>query len=189
MKSREIIEIIADVVEKASQGCRITCINPDGTLSEFDCPEINYIFGNGQYVKERLDDLSKIKEGSKMKLPMIALFCPFVEQRNVAGYHSKAKVSILIAHATGTEWSNEQRLVYSFRNVLRPIYRNFIEALKEDRRLDFGYEGIVPHQYSENYSYGKYGAYASPDGEKVSQPIDAIDITNLELTVKLQNCR
>lgn len=187
-RSREIIEIIADVVKQTAVGCDLMIADGKGETRAVKCPTINYTFGNAQYVKDRLDELSKTAIGNEMKFPLIALFCPFNEQRNSPDYHTKAKVRILIACSSMQQWSNEQRLDTSFRNVLRPIYNRFIEALREDGRLNFSYGGHVPHEYSENYSYGRYGALTGT-GDAVSEPIDAINISNLELIVKHPNCR
>ena len=187
-RSREIIEILADVVAATSAGCSLMFPDGKGGLKRYDCPTINYIFGNAQYVKDRLDELSKTPSGNNIKFPLIALMCPFNEQRNSPEYHSKAKVRILIAFATKQQYSNEERLELSFQNILRPIYNRFIQALKEDGRLDFGYNGIVPHEYSENYSYGRYGAHTGT-GDALSEPIDAINISNLELKIKNNSCR
>lgn len=186
-RSREIIEILADVVKRASDNCTLTVIDECGEPREIPCPDINYVFGNAQYVKERLDELSRTPVGNEMKFPLIALWCPFNEQRNTVEYYTKAKVRMLIAFSTMQQWSNEQRLQTSFQNILRPIYRAFLEALQDDGRFDFGYD-VPMHEYSENYSYGRYGALTST-GEQVSEPIDAIDIKNLELKVKQPNCR
>ncbi len=186
-RSREIIEIIADVVRNTVVGCTLVIYDYEGNIQTIECPMINYTFGNSQYVKERLDELSKTPEGCDMKFPLIALFCPFNEKRNSEDYYSLAKVNIVIACSTRREWSNEQRRKTSFENVLRPIYRRFIQSLKDDGRFDFGYNECVAHDYSENYSYGRYGAYTST-GDTVSEPIDAINITNLELKVKQPNC-
>lgn len=188
-RSREIIEILADVVAATATGCSI--IVPDygnGGTRKMQCPPINYVFGNAQYVKDRHDELSKTPSGNAVKFPLIALFCPFTERRNTPDYYSRAKVRVLIACATRQQYSNEQRLALSFQNILRPIYGRFIDELKADGRFDFGYDGHVGHEYSENYSYGRYGAHTEA-GDAVSEPIDAINITNLELTVKLPNCR
>lgn len=187
-RSLDIIEILADVVKATSKGCEIVVGDYADEMKAIACPDINYVFGNALYVKERLDELSKTPSGNEMKFPLIALFCPFNEQRNSPGFHSRAKVKVLIACATRQQYSNEQRLELSFRNILRPIYGRFIEALRADGRIDFGYDGIVAHEYSENYSYGRYGAQTGT-GEEVSEPIDAINISNLELTVKNYNCR
>lgn len=187
-RSREIIEILSDVVAATSAGCSLKFPDGKGGLKRYDCPTINYIFGNSQYVKDRLDELSKTATGNNVKFPLIALMCPFNEQRNSPEYHSKAKVRILIAFATKQQYSNEQRLELSFRNILRPIYNRFMQALREDGRFDFGYNDTIAHEYSENYSYGRYGAHTGT-GEEVSEPIDAINISNLELIVKKINCR
>ena len=183
-RSREIIEILADVIAKTSKGCKL--VNALG--KEVDCPAINYTFGNAQYVKDRLDELSKTPSGEAMKFPLIALFCPFNEDRKSRQYYSRSKVRILIACSSQQQYSNEQRLELSFRNILTPIYRRFLEELKKDNRLDFGYDNQVKHEYSENYSYGRYGAHTGT-GDAVSESIDAINISNLELTVKPYNCR
>ena len=113
-KSREIIEIIADVVKETAVDCTLTVVMQRGVVKEIPCPPIHYVFGNAQYVKDKLDDLSKSPRGAEMKFPMIALFCPFNEQRNTPDYHSKAKVRILIACSSDKKWSNEQRLETSF---------------------------------------------------------------------------
>lgn len=187
-KSREIIEILADVVKATAEGCVIVVSDYKGGVREMNCPTINYTFGNAMYVKEKLDTLSKTPHGNDIKYPLIALFCPFNEDRkSPEDYHTKAKVRVLIACASNKEWSNEERLDMSFKNILRPIYHRFLEALQEDKRLDFGYDPIVQHEYSENYSYGRYGAVTG-SGEAVTDFIDAINITNLELKVKPSNC-
>lgn len=184
----EIIEILHDVVKATAKGCLISYMDAKGQTKQVECPEINYIFGNSEYFKETLDEKSLTPKGTQLKFPCIALFCPIVEDRTNPDYYTTAKVKLLIACSTKQGWSNAQRLNTSFRGILRPIYNRFIEALKEDGRLDFGYDGSMPHKYSENYSYGRYGAYTG-SGEAVSEPIDAIDISNLELKVKQPNCR
>ena len=187
-RSREIVEIISDVVKRTSDDCEITIASANGCCRQLKCPTINYVFGNGQYVKDTLDILSKTPKSNAVKFPLIALFCPFNERRDSADYYSKAKVRLLIACSSSTEWSNEKRRKTSFENILRPVYRRFLEALREDGRFAFGYDEQISHEYSENYSYGKYGALTE-SGELVSEPIDAINITNLLLTVKNPNCR
>lgn len=186
-RSREIIEILADVVRQSAIDCYVTVFNGRDFVT-INTPELNYVFGNTRYIKSNLDELSKSVTGTAKKLPMVALLCPFNEIRNDPEFYSVARVRVLIACSTIREWNNAQRLEYSFKNILRPIYRNFLKALEKDGRFDFGYKKHIRHEYSENYSYGKYGAHTSA-GDAVSEPIDAINISNLELKVKLPNCR
>lgn len=168
-----VIEILAEIVAKVS--------------AETGIP-INYSFGSAKYIKEKLDLLSKGNGYAEKRLPMIALFCPVNEERNNPDYYSVSSVNIIIACSTRTEWSNEDRLKNSFIVKLRPIYESLIRNIKNDSRLDCGYKEVVKHKYSENYSYGRYGAYVQ-NSEKLSDPIDAIDIRDLEINIKLiPNC-
>ncbi len=188
LRSRDITRILEDVVGRVPFGLDVAYTDYCEQVHEEHEPNIGYVFGNTQYIKTYLDEMSKGKYGTNEKLPLIALFTPVVEDRNNPDYHAVVKVNILIACKTNRDWNNEQRRDYSFAGVLRPIYDRFLEELKADGRLDFGYKGAVRHSYSENYSYGKYGAFTST-GDEVSEPIDAIDIRNLELKITHQNCR
>lgn len=188
LRSRDITRILEDVVGRVPLGLDVAYTDYCEQVHEEHEPNIGYVFGNTQYIKTYLDEMSKGKYGTDEKLPLIALFTPVVEDRNNPDYHAVVKVNILIACKTNRDWSNEQRRDYSFAGVLRPIYDRFLEELKADGRLDSGYKGAVRHSYSENYSYGKYGAFTST-GDEVSEPIDAIDIRNLELKITHQNCR
>ena len=103
-------------------------------------------------------------------------------------YYTKAKISLLIACSSCRDWSNEKREKTSFQNILRPICKKLFEVLKDDIRFDWGYAPVIKHKYSENYSYGRYGAYTEK-GEEISEPIDAINIKALEIKInKPLNC-
>lgn len=185
---REIVEIFRDVLSQVNTDCELTLIRRDGFEEIIPCPPINYIFGNSDYIKEQLDVQSSHSGTEDLKYPFIALMSPFLEKRDSVKYFSRASLKLIIAWPTTEEYSNEERSIISFQNVLRPIYRRLLECLKEDSRLDFGYDNFVSHDYSENYSYGKYGA-VTPSGQTVTQPIDAINISNLIITVKNKTCR
>lgn len=197
--SSEIVDIFADVVSRLSEGLTVTM--PESmdfstvpeSFVDVDNPEVSYVFGNARYFKDDLDDKTKAEETTVRKFPVVCLFAPIKEKRNQEDplshqFYTTAKVNLLIACSSTKEWSNEQRKVYSFENVLRPIYKRLMEELERDRRLDWGYGGKIPHEYSENYSYGRYGAYTDASGNAVSEPIDAINIVNLQVKVKINNC-
>ncbi|MDE5976541.1 MAG: hypothetical protein K2G69_08330 [Muribaculaceae bacterium] len=184
-RSHEIIDIVADVARKTGEGLNIIfCCGGENTPASN--PPINFIFGNAQYIKDRLEELSQSSTVEMPKFPLIALFCPFSEQRGEENYYGRASVTVLIACSTTRELNNEQRREYSFVNILHPVYNRFISELEKDGRLEVP-KGGIRHSVSENYSFGKYGAY-TPAGEEVGEPIDAIMITHLELKVRKQSC-
>lgn len=183
-----LIELFGEVVEEAGRDLTLDVQTPSGTY-HVKCDRLNYIFGNSDYIKEQLDKYSQSAMTDALQVPLVALMCPVTERRgNSQEWQTSARVNIIIACSTQREYSNEERLVYSFQNILRPIYDRLFAALKKHRRFSTPYNGEIPHTYSENYSYGKYGAYTA-SGDKVSEPIDAIDIKELELNINKPNCR
>ena len=185
----DITELIEEVVKKLPEGLEILYPHGKGGTKVVKSPRLNYIFGSSQYIKDILDEYSQSPTQSEKKFPLIALFTPINEDRGDPDYFSKAKVSLIIACSSrGKEWSNEQRRVMSFKNILRPIYNRFFEVLYEDSRFDCDCDEKVKHSYSENYSYGRYGAYTE-SGKAVSEPIDAINIRSMEIKINNLNCR
>lgn len=184
----DITEIFDDVVRKVSEELSIVYSDGKGGYKTIQNPKLNYIFGNSQYIKDELDTYSKSHSKSQDKFPLIALFCPVSEERNSRDYFTKAKVSLIIACSSRKDWSNEERRTTSFRNILRPIYNRLLVVLLEDERFDWDFDDIIKHSYSENYSYGRYGAYTD-SGEAVSEPIDAINIRSMEIKINNLNCR
>lgn len=191
MNKEGFVELLGSIVAGMSSGLTIRMSDGRGRFTEVKEPKINYIFGSDQYVKDKIDEYSKTPAGVSAdrnpKFPLVAFLMPVTEQRDGAFYFSKAKVSLLIACSSRKEWSNEQRLETSFKNVLRPVYERLMDALRNDSRLLVGYDEVLTHTYSENYSYGRYGAYTQR-GDAVSEPIDAINIGSLELKIKVVKC-
>lgn len=166
-----IVEVFQDVV---------------GNISEKYGTRINYIFGSADYLKEQLDTFAQSYDTAFSSFPLIALFTPIEEQREGTDTTS-ASLSLIIAVNSEREFDNGERLERTFRPILRPIYEELLRTLKEDARFDFGYSEEIKHSYSENYSYGRYGAY-TPSQQELGCAIDAIDIKNLKVTIT-QNCR
>lgn len=166
-----IVEVFQDVV------CNVS--DKYGT-------SINYIFGSADYLKEQLDTFAQSYDTAFSSFPLIALFTPIEEQREGTDTTS-ASLNMIIAVNSEREWDNGERLERTFRPILRPIYEELLRTLKEDARFDFGYGEEIKHSYSENYSYGRYGAY-TPSQQELGCAIDAIDIKNLKVTIT-QNCR
>lgn len=186
MQQLNIIDLLEEVVASLSGNITVRMTSSYGSAEYEMKPTITYIFGDAQYIKDQLDEYSKVT--GVEKLPLIALFTPVKEKRGLPDVASEASVSMLIACSSRKEWNNVERKEYSFENILRPIYDAFFDALRQNKQIVQNYDYGFPHVYSENYSYGRYGAYTA-SGEAVSEPIDAINIRDLVLKIKLQNCR
>lgn len=144
---------------------------------------VAYIFGDWPYIADTLTAWGKSPETSALKFPCVALYSPFTEKRGGENGWREATLSMLIMTNTRPEYDNETRERVSFESVLRPVYKCLLDALYADRRILKPYKGIVPHNYSENYRYGRYGVKAG-DGKTFFDFVDAIEISNLQLQVR-----
>lgn len=162
-----IQEILRDVVARVAEKLRI---------------DINYQCGDAVYVRDQLQLLSTAPQADKLKYPMFLLYMPIQEDKTDAKCYSKVSLRILIATLSEKGFSYEQRLEYSFQNILHPIYESFIEELKNDNRFVHEYMSHIPHTYTDNYQYGYHGTVAGD--KEVFDTIDGIDITNLKLILK-----
>lgn len=160
--------------------CVIPLLNKDRTL------KANFVWGDSAYIREYLLTLKKSSATAPYRFPLIGLYSPFDEMRDSPDYKAKASVNLILAVNTLPGYTNEQRLEVSFKECLRPLYDDLMKAIEGCKMFDIPYEGLS-HTYTENYTYGKRGAIDA-DGKEVDEKIDAIEIKNLELTIKNVSC-
>lgn len=154
-------------------------------VSERYGSHVAYQFGDWEYISNQLVVWGKSPEKSPMKYPIICLISPFEEDRREEDERVSLWFIVLVNTRKG--YTNEERETFSFEKVLRPIYRIFIDEVGKDARFATNYRGIVPHTYTENYRYGRVGVLG-PDGKPFRDFIDAIEIKNLDLTIKKTKC-
>lgn len=147
---------------------------------------INYQFGDWGYISKNLIEWSSSKTLAPKRYPVICLFSPSDESKKLIKGKTEIYLNFLIAVSTMPDYSNEKRREVSFDNVLKPIYKLFIQQIAKDKRIDVGYNPTIPHSYTENYRYGRIGV-DSVDGKPFVDKIDAIDIRKLKITLKKQS--
>ena len=97
---------------------------------ERDTP-VNFIWGDSAYIREQLLTLKKSSATAPYRFPLIGLYSPFDEV--VRNGRVTANVSLILAMNTLPGYTNEQRMDVSFKGALRPLYDDFMEAMKEVR--------------------------------------------------------
>lgn len=167
-------EIMREIVRRTSEGCG---------------RHVSFLFGDWDYISDTLKAWGKSQATAKGKFPIVCLYSPYTEDRT--GDSPSVSLSLLIAVNTRKDMENEERENVSFKLVLRPIYRELMSRLKKASDLIEPPYGInartVPHMYTENYRYGRKGV-RSGDGTPFCDYIDAIEITDLRITVKKDRC-
>lgn len=156
-----------------------------GRVSDKWGRNVSYLFGDWSYISNQLTVWGKSPNTSPLKFPIICLYSPFTEERDAEDVRVSLEFILMVNTEKG--YTNEDRESISFDKVLRPIYRLFMDEIRGDRRFASDYRGIVPHQYTENYRYGRVGVLG-PDGKPFRDFIDAIEIKNLDLTIKKEKC-
>lgn len=156
-----------------------------GRVSDKWGRNVSYLFGDWSYISNQLTVWGKSPKTSPLKFPIICLYSPFTEERDAED--ARVSLEFILMVNTEKDYTNEDRELISFDKVLRPIYRLFMDEIRGDRRFASDYRGVVPHQYTENYRYGRVGVLG-PDGKPFRDFIDAIEIKNLELTIKKEKC-
>lgn len=170
----DIVNIFKDVSRSTSTGVGI---------------EINFLFGEWAQIAREMEILSKSPITESGKWPLLALFTPFEEDKSDPDLYCKANIDLMIATRTLSDYTNDQRLAISYKEILHPVYEHFISELIKDKRLDFGPKNVVPHRYVDNMRYGSRGVYGSDGKRPFADLFDGIDILDLEIKVKKPNCK
>ncbi len=129
--------------------------------------------------------LSETTQGSVRKFPCIMNFLPVAETVSGSGSDVlQVKLNLAICATTSSEWLTQEREVLVFDTVLRPIYSELINQLSRTPYLLNGY-GTPPHTKTEIYTTG---ANAGQVHDRYNEHIDAIEISNLTLTINQAAC-
>ena len=101
MQQLNIIDLLEEVVASLSGNITVRMTSSYGSAEYEMKPTITYIFGDAQYIKDQLDEYSKVT--GVEKLPLIALCTPVNSKRGLVDIAADAKVSSLIACSSRKE--------------------------------------------------------------------------------------
>lgn len=149
---------------------------------------VNFLWGHPLEIANTLLEYTKHKDKKFEKFPLIALYTDINVQVGKYGDYDGVNLTIIIANATNQKLTSAQREVRNFIPILRPIYGYFIDELErssvfsiQDPKQD------MKHNMIERFFWGKEGIYNNT-GNVFNDYIDAIEISNLDLKINLNNC-
>jgi hypothetical protein len=112
------------------------------------------------------------------KYPLVALFQDIPEQRGTSGYYATVTIpKISIAVLTVSTDPVLKRYDTNFRPTLYPIYYEFLRQLCRHKNIIANDPNAIPHT-----KYDRPGS--QPAGQNMNDYLDAIEISNLQLTFK-----
>ncbi len=142
--------------------------------------------GTHEEISHIMVELGKTIEGQRQKFPCIMNFLPVAETIINSGRVQaiQVRLNLAICATTFSEWKTQTRERIVFDKVLRPIYEEFIHQSSRSGYLQNGY-GIAAHTKHEIYTTG---ANAGQIHDRYNEFIDAIEISNLLLTLDPTLC-
>lgn len=151
---------------------------------------LNFLHG---HPLEIINTLNKMKmAGSNFpseRFPLIALFQDFQERRGTGGeVYAEVSLQMVIACLTTPSLNAAQRMEVNFIPTLYPIYDELLKQIVRSRLfLIRDTENEPKHIKTDRLFWGREGLYGNT-GSIFDDYLDAIEIKNLDLKIKNQNC-
>lgn len=162
---------------------------PDLKLIDPMITGVHYSHGHPKEILEELVNLSKGMQSKFNRFPLIALFQDFPERMGAApGFYADVDLHLIIAMGTDQNYTAGDRYLKNFKPVLYPIYFAFLEAMKKSRLFEItNGSGVFAHTKIDRLFWGREGLYGS-EGNKFDDKVDCIEIKDLKVRIKTQNC-
>lgn len=156
------------------------------TLQAYDetIQTIGFMYGNIREIVNNLAEMSNNSVEKAKKFPLFILLEDIAVDRRNTNYYGIAEVNIIICNHTEREYKSSEREEINFENILRPLYQSFLSNLSDSPYIVEPTESSFKHVYTERKFWGADNNTAN----KLGDYIDAIDITNLKLTISDANC-
>jgi hypothetical protein len=157
------------------------------TLTESPVRDIPFMYGHPSEIITRLQQMSSHPTAKYEKFPAIILFTDLPEEKGKSGlYASKVNLHMVIASVTSAEFTSDQRLVQSFEPCLSPLYDSLMGELAAHKDIVEDDAANIVHTEWKRFFWGKTGLYSNT-GNVFQDFIDAIEITNIQLTIRKTN--
>ena len=172
-----IVDMFAELVGKIE-----SALLPQLQAYDANIKGVFYEFGHPIEILETLKQKDESQSFRFKKYPLIALFQDFDERMGQQlGIYAKTSFRLAICHHTSPELKSKERYEQVFKPVLYPIYLKLMEQIKLS--ANFLYEGDeIRHTKTDHVFYGR--SLENPGNDF----LDAIEITDLELSIYQKNC-
>lgn len=150
-------------------------------------PFIKFKYDSFKNLQMQLIEESKTATKKKNKYPLLFLLIPYKEIRdkqNEILFQSTANLVLIID--TRKDWTTEERLDYSFKQNLHPLYNLLIDKIKNSYLFQVDENFNITHEKTDFYHWSTDEA---KEQNKIAAVVDAIEINNIQLILNKQsNC-
>jgi len=147
---------------------------------------VHFEHGHGQEIIETLIAMTGDLTLQDQKYPLIALFHDYDEVHEKDPQKYEVTLHMVICSLTERTLNTDQRYIQNYYPVIFPVYEAFMKSLARS-----GYfitdEGQVPHTKTDRVNWGRTSLWGNEAGI-FNDHVDALELTNLRLTVLNKNC-
>lgn len=157
------------------------------TVTESSIVAINYQYGHLFEIIETMKQYEQDPELRYEKYPLIVLFLDIPEQYGASGgYPGECRLHMALCYGTGTTLKASERYAQVMKPILLPLYEELIRQIGSC--AEFVTMGPLEHTIIEHPYWGR-GGLGDHEGNVFADAVDAIEITDLQLTINFNpNC-
>ena len=149
---------------------------------------VHYQHGHPREIIETLTQMTDGIASRFDKYPLIALFQDFPEDVTGNGFYADVTLHFIIARGTEATYKADQRYDKNFKPILYPVYFEFMEQIRLSKKFEIvSAANTYPHKKIDRLYWGREGLYGG-EGNTFNDRLDCIEIKDLKLRVKTQNC-
>jgi len=145
---------------------------------------VNYLYGHPVEIISQLQEMSKGTNKAN-RFPVVCLFQDFDEKLG-AGQLTEVSLNIVIANLTDPKYVAPQRYAKNFKPYLYPIYDELLYQISNT--FSVADMSMIEHTKTDRLFWGKSALYGN-EGNTFSDFLDAIELTNLKLTLNQEQCQ
>ena len=144
---------------------------------------LEFYYGHAKEIQMDINDLMYKK---RHRFPFLAMFLNITEDRDdLPGIELTADVNFVIIIDAQSKWRAAERTETSFKQVLHPVYKLFINTLKSSGYFATDENDLIKHGKVDNYHYS---ADEAKKQNTLAVIADAVEINNIELNLFKNNC-
>ena len=145
-----------------------------------------YQYGDPKEIITNLKAMTIDPAQTSQKYPMLALFTDIEEKRGEqSSIEARVELNMILATLTQPTLIAPERIEQNFKITLYPLYYQLLKSISSSGYFMESAWQRLSHQKIDRLYWGRYGLRAD-NGNVFGDYIDAIEITNLKLSIKTQ---
>lgn len=184
-----VVDIFAEIVASVNLiVLPIMQANETAIFGRTTIETVNYQKGHKIELIQTLIEMDRSGTYQTKKYPLVYLVQDFTERRGRnEGEYSEINLNIIIAHHTEQTRKVDDRYTKVFKPVLYPLYYELLNQIAKHPLIFQSNGDDISHDKTDRLYWGRQAAGGN-DQNKLTDFVDAIEISNLNLNFYFKTC-